>query len=338
MLYAEIMLEARGQMGAYCKACPICDGKACGNHIPGPGSKPPGNLALRNYNKWQELCINMDTISENRKVDTTFELFGRKLTAPILAAPIGGMNLHYGEKHSDKSYNSILVKGCIEAGTIAVIGDNADPKIFAEMLEGIAENDGNGIPTIKPWNKEAVFERLDLAKKANAFACAMDIDGAGLPFLKKLNPNAGTKTVEELKEIIKYAKCPFIIKGIMTAKAALKAVEAGADGIVVSNHGGRVQGGLPSTCEVLPEIVKAVKGKTVILVDGGIRSGVDVFRALALGADAVLIGRPFVPVVYGAGKQGVVDYISQLSTELKDTMTMCGAHIIKEINKDMIRI
>ena len=91
----------------------------------------------------------------------------------------------------------------------------------------------------------------------------------------------------------------------MTVAGAKKAVEAGASGIVVSNHGGRVQGGVPSTAEVLGEIADAVKGQTVIFVDGGIRSGVDIFRAIALGADAVLVGRPFATMMYGAGAEGV---------------------------------
>ena len=90
----------------------------------------------------------------------------------------------------------------------------------------------------------------------------------------------------------------------MTPQGAEKAVSAGADAIVVSNHGGRVLDGVPATAEVLPQIVDAVGGDITILVDGGIRTGLDVFRALALGADAVMVCRPFVVATYAAGKQG----------------------------------
>ena len=151
-----------------------------------------------------------------------------------------------------------------------------------------------------------------------------------------MNPNAGSKTVEEMREIIGYAKMPFIIKGIMTPAGALKAVEAGAKAIVVSNHGGRVQGGVPSTAEVLPAIAEAVKGKITILVDGGIRSGVDVFRAIALGADGVLIGRPMLTMIYGGGEEGFKVHMNKLVGELKSTMTMCGAASLKDISRDMI--
>jgi len=164
----------------------------------------------------------------------------------------------------------------------------------------------------------------------------MDVDGAGLPVLKAMNPNAGSKSVDEMREIIDHADMPFIIKGIMTPAGAHKAVEAGAGAIVVSNHGGRVQGGVPSTAEVLPAIAEAVKGQITILVDGGIRSGVDVFRALALGADGVLIGRPILTAIYGAGEAGFRVYMDKIVGELKSTMTMCGAASLKDITRDKV--
>ena len=164
----------------------------------------------------------------------------------------------------------------------------------------------------------------------------MDVDGAGLPFLKAMNPNAGSKSVDEMREIIEYAERPFIIKGIMTPAGAMKAVDAGASAIVVSNHGGRVQGGVPSTAEVLPAIAKQVKGKITILVDGGIRSGVDVFRAIALGADGVLIGLPILTAIYGAGEEGYRVYMDKITGELKSTMTMCGAASLKDITADKV--
>ena len=138
------------------------------------------------------------------------------------------------------------------------------------------------------------------------------------------------------KQIIDYAKKPFIIKGVMTVRGALKALEAGASGIVVSNHGGRVQDQCPSTAEVLPAIADAVGGKLTILVDGGLRNGTDIFKALAMGADGVLIGRPFVTMVYGGGSEGPAVLVKKLQAELADTMAMCGAHNLAEIRRDML--
>ena len=105
---------------------------------------------------------------------------------------------------------------------------------------------------------------------------------------------------------------------------------------MVSNHGGRVLDQCPATAEVLPAIVDAVGGKMTILVDGGIRTGVDVFKALALGADGVIIARPFVNMIYGGGAEGVQVYVDKLKAELADTMAMCGAHSLADIDRSMV--
>ena len=247
------------------------------------------------------------------------------------------MNLHYGDCLNDVSYNDILVSSCAEFGIAAFTGDGVDSNVMLAATKAIKKADGFGIPTVKPWNIEIIREKLELVKESGAFAVAMDIDAAGLPFLKNLNPPAGSKSVEELREIVDAAGLPFIVKGIMTVKGALKAKEAGASAIVVSNHGGRVLDQCPATAEVLEEIADAVDGSMKILVDGGIRSGTDVFKALALGADAVIIARPFVTAVYGGGREGVESYIQKISGELADTMAMCGVASLEEIKRDCVR-
>ena len=336
MTYQEILANARTCMGAYCKSCPVCNGVACKNTVPGPGAKGIGTGAIRNYQKWQELCVNMDTICENKPVDTSFSLFGQDFALPVFAAPIGAMKMHYGDKYDDAEYNDILVSACAESGIAAFTGDGLNAAVVRAAAAAIGKNGGKGVPTIKPWNLELIREKFELVAAGDPFAIAMDIDAAGLPFLKNMTPPAGSKTVAELKEISAMAGRPFILKGIMTVQGAKKALEAGASGIVVSNHGGRVLDQCPATAEVLPAIADAVGGKMTILVDGGIRSGMDVFKALALGADAVLIGRPFVNMVYGGGAEGVQVYVDKLKAELADTMAMCGAHSLKDINRSML--
>lgn len=337
MNYNEILEAARSQVGPYCKACPVCNGKACGNSMPGPGCKYPGNAAALSYERWQQIYVNMDTLCPNADPDVSFELFGKSFAAPIFAAPLGAIDLHYGKKYVDQEYNAILVKAAAEYGLMALTGDGVNPDIMPASVREMEKVGGVGCPIIKPWNKEAVFQKLDAANAAGILCAGMDVDGAGLPFLKAMNPNAGSKSVDEMADIIAYAKMPFIVKGIMTTAGAKKAVQAGAAAIVVSSHGGRVQGGVPATADVLPEIVEAVKGQTVIMVDGGIRSGVDVFRALALGADAVLIGRPILPMIYGGGEEGFKVYMDKIIGELKSTMTMCGAATLKDITRDKVR-
>lgn len=337
MSYQETIEKARTVIGTYCKACPVCNGRACKNQIPGPGAKGVGDTAIRNYDKWQEIRVNMDTLCENKPVDTSFELFGKKFAYPFFAGPAGAVNLHYSETYDDISYNQVLVTACAEAGIAAFTGDGTNPLVMEGATKAIGANHGLGVPTVKPWNLETVKAKMELVKEAGAFAVAMDVDAAGLPFLKNMTPPAGSKTVEELAEITQMAGVPFIVKGVMTVAGALKAKEAGASAIVVSNHGGRVLDQCPATAEVLEEIVDAVGDSMKIFVDGGIRSGTDVFKALALGADGVLICRPFVVAVYGDGAEGVKTYIEKIGNELEDTMKMCGAHSLKDITRDMIR-
>ena len=337
MTYQEVLSSAREAMSKNCKACPVCNGRACGNHIPGPGSKGVGDTAIRNFDKWQEIRVNMDTISEGGDPDTSLDIFGKHFRFPFFAGPVGAVTMHYSDKYDDMAYNNILVKACAESGIAAFTGDGLNADVMKVACDAIAAADGMGVPTVKPWNQETVAEKMALVNASDSFAVAMDIDAAGLPFLKGMNPPAGSKTVEQLSQIAKMAGKPFIIKGVMTVKGALKAKEAGAAAIVVSNHGGRVLDQCPATAEVLPAIVDALKGSGVkVLVDGGIRSGVDVFKALAMGADAVIIARPFVSAVYGGAEEGVKLYIEKIGAELADTMSMCGAKSLADITREMI--
>lgn len=336
MTYQEVLENARTCSGPFCKACPVCNGRACGSIMPGPGAKGVGDVAIRNYEAWQKIRINMNTIAENKEPDTTFRFFGKDLRIPVMAGPVGAVKLHYGDKYNDVQYNDILVPAAANAGIIAFTGDGTDPNVVKAATAAIKANHGVGVPTIKPWDIDTLQEKFRMVEESGSFAVAMDIDAAGLPFLQGLTPPAGSKTARELHEVIEKAGKPFIIKGVMTVKGALAAASAGASAIIVSNHGGRVQDQTPSTAEVLEEIADAVEGRMMILVDGGIRTGVDVFKALALGADGVLIARPYVTAVYGGGEEGVKALTDKLAGELASTMKMCGVSSLKEITKDCL--
>ena len=341
MTYPEVLANARTCIGQYCKACPVCNGVACKNQIPGPGAKGVGDTAIRNYNKWADIRVNMDTLCPGGAPahPRTLDLLGKCFRYAFLAGPVVAVYLDYSDTYTDMTYNDVLVRACAENGIAAFTGDGTNPTVMEMATRAIGAAGGCGVPTIKPWNIDTIREKMAQAKASGCFAVAMDVDAAGLPFLKNMTPPAGSKSVEELAEIVQLAERPFIVKGVMTVKGALKAKQAGAAAIVVSNHGGRVLDQCPATAEVLPEIAAALKGTGVkVLVDGGIRTGVDVFKALALGADGVLICRPFVTAVYGGGAEGVKCYIDKLAGELADTMQMCGAHTLAEITPDMVRV
>ncbi|MDZ7548894.1 alpha-hydroxy-acid oxidizing protein, partial [Clostridium perfringens] len=128
---------------------------------------------------------------------------------------VGAVQLHYGDKYDEMQYNDILVSTCAKEGILAFTGDGVNPEVMKGATNAIKNANGLGIPTVKPWNIITIEERMKLVRDSGAIAVAMDIDAAGLPFLKNMNPPAGAKTVDELKEIIELSKLPFIVKGIM---------------------------------------------------------------------------------------------------------------------------
>lgn len=339
MTYSELAAAARGQIGPFCRACPTCDGRACAGVMPGPGDKGAGRVAHRNWEAWQALRVNMDTLHASFSADARTTVLGRELSLPVMVGPVGDVQRHYGERYDTVSYNRCVLEAAAGEGTLAWTGDGLDPAIMTEACGLVGELGGAGVPTVKPWDEKTLESKLDQALASRPAAVAMDIDAAGLPFLRGQQPPAGAKSAAQIAEVV--ARChdagvPFVLKGVMTARVAERAAEAGVDAVVVSNHGGRVLDGTPATAEVLPRIADAVGGDVCVLVDGGIRSGLDVFRALALGAQACLVCRPFVVAAFGGGGEGVVDYLRELRSGLADAMEMCGAPAVRDITRDML--
>ena len=334
----EIRAVAKENLKDFCRVCPLCNGVACAGEVPGMGGALTGSSFKANVEDLAKVKVRLKTIHDAKNPDLTFDFFGAKLDLPLISAPITGTSFNMGGALLEEMYIESVVNGSIDAGTIAMIGDSADPKNYNIGLSLLEKVNSRGVPIIKPKENPVVIDAVKKAENINAIAVGMDIDGAGLITLALHGAPVGPKTVDELKEIISSTHLPFILKGIMTKEEALLAVEAGAKAIVVSNHGGRVLDGTQSTVKVLPEVVEAVKGKIMILVDGGIRSGVDIFKMLALGADAVLIGRPIVIGAYGGFREGVAKVINDMKYQLLQTMILTGAKDLKSINKSMISI
>lgn len=319
-----------------CRCCPECNGMACKGETPGPGGKGSGSSFIRNVDMLKKVLIQMDTITSNDEISTMADFFGHQVALPVYAAPISGIKQNYGADMADLDYTRELVTGCIDAGTIAFTGDGMHDEMFKGPIEILKEHQGYGVPTIKPWNAENMKWRMDLAAEANALAIASDIDASGLTNLRNSVTPVGFKTVEDLKEIKQMSNVPVILKGILSVAGAKKAMEAGVDGIIVSNHGGRVLDGCMSGIEILEDIVKVADGRMKVFVDGGIRTGNDVFKALALGADGVLIGRPVSHAVIGGHAEGVKVYMDKIKLELKEAMAMSGCKTLSDITREHV--
>ena len=150
---------------------------------------------------------------------------------------------------------------------------------------------------------------------------------------ENFDPSIGWRDLEWIRE---YWKGSMVLKGILDPEDAREAVRFGADGIVVSNHGGRQLDGVLSSARALPAIADAVQGDLTILADSGVRSGLDVVRMLALGVDGVLLGRPFVYALAAAGEQGVAHLLDLIASEMKVAMTLTGARAVGEISRESL--
>ena len=337
MTIQAVWAKAREVMGPKCRVCPECNGKACRGEIPGVGGIGSGSsfTVCREY--LNSVKVMMDLVYEPGEIDTSIELFGEHFDVPFFMAPIGGMDSNYNGYMTDEAFADMSIRGMVESGSLAFTPDGFYDSLFELQLPVIRNVGGKAVPTIKPWELPKMMGKIRQAEEAGALAVACDIDSCGNLLLKKAGKPVYPKSQETLAEIVKSTALPFIPKGIMTAASALRCAEAGCYGIVVSTHGGRVMEDAPAPCSMLPEIRGAVGDRLKIFVDGGIRSGMDIFKCLALGADAVLIGRPYVIAAHGGGQEGVVLYTQKLKNELHDVMLMTGCKSLSDITRDKIR-
>ncbi|MCP3875803.1 MAG: alpha-hydroxy-acid oxidizing protein [Desulfobacteraceae bacterium] len=332
----EIYNNARKLMKGYCKVCRECNGNACVGEVPGMGGVGTASSFKSNIKALNQINFNMRLVHDVVEPDLSVSILGKELSIPVLAAPIGGVSFNMGGKISEEEYIKSIIYGCREKGIIGCTGDGVPDIIHETALDVIKNADGHGIPFIKPWEDKELFEKLDKVKNSCADIMGIDIDAAGLITLKKMGRPVTPKTVEKLGHIIKSISSKFILKGVMTRQDAMAAVNAGADAIVVSNHGGRVLDSTPGTAAVLPDICDVVKEKITVLVDGGVRTGADVLKLLALGADAVMIGRPFSVAAVGGLQEGVELYIDKIRTELEQAMVLTGVASVKNVSNTIL--
>ena len=347
MLYKDVRAEleevwrnARPFVSPKCRACPECNGKNC-RRIAAERS----TTGERNYEKFQQIKIVYDTLydgGDGSEIDSSVELFGHTFRAPVCSAPFGNVKSFQVNTHFDSDYalNKCLVNGLANQDCLAWTPDTVNHpglNVYEGPLKAVAERRGLGIPTIKAWAKEEIQHKIRLADNAGAIGIGHDIDCVGLGYLS-INGGYKTypKTPEAIKEIFSVTNTPYILKGIMSVQGAVKALKAGAYGIVVSNHAGNTMDQSLSTIEVLPDIVKAVGGQMKVLVDGGISSGEEVFKAIAMGADAVLIGRPYLIAAEGGETRGIELYTQKIIWQLQNAMRMSGCRTLKDINRDHV--
>lgn len=335
----DIRTTARENMKGRCRVCPICDGRACAGEVPGMGGLNTGSSFRNNVSALAAIQLNMQLVHDIQQPDTSSSFWGLPLSFPVLAAPIGGVAFNMGAALSEEDYATAIVQGCLNAGVIGCTGDGVPDNIHQSGFSAIRDAKGQGIPFIKPWDGAELTNKIEGALATGSTIIGMDIDAAGLITLRKMGRPVSPQNAQALRQLIgkiHAAGARFILKGIMTPQDALLAAESGVDAIVVSNHGGRVLDHCPGTAAALPAIAAALQQRLPIIVDGGVRDGVDVLKMLALGADLVAIGRPVAIAAQGGNAAGVQKYMETVHAQLTQAMLMTGCPNLKSIDERVI--
>jgi 4-hydroxymandelate oxidase len=314
----------------------------------------------RNRAGFEHIIFRPRMLADVSKLDLSLELFGSRIEMPILVAPTAG----HQQAHPDGELATIRAAGSVK--TIMAVSSNSSYPI--DKIAGAAAGPFWFQLYAGP-DKKGTREHVERAQGLGAKAVLWTVDGAYGPHRERMlrdrlltagppgaaasrpSPRRASETpppyrVEPtfqaqlswpfLEELKSYTKVPLLVKGILTPEDAKLCVEHGASGIVVSNHGGRYLDGAPSTIEVLPDIVDAVQGKIPVLIDGGFRRGTDVLKALAIGAKAVLVGRPPLWGLGAFGQPGVARVLEMLQTELALAMGLAGKTNLAAIDRSLV--
>jgi 4-hydroxymandelate oxidase len=327
------------------------------------GGAADGLTMARNREAYGSLHLRSRVLQEMSGGSTGLELFGARFDFPILLAPVA----HHRLACADAEVATVI--GATAAGSGLVVSTESDTEI--EDIAAAARG-AFWFQLYIQHDRAFTHALVARAERAGAQAIVVTVDApvagvrnqeqrAGITpgslgeavNLRGLSPGpvahaplgssllfdgflANAARWEDIARLRAATRLPLLLKGIMAPGDAERAIAEGADGIVVSNHGGRVLDTLPSTIEVLPEIAASVRGRVPILVDGGIRRGTDVLKALALGATAVMIGRPYVFALAVAGPAGVAHALHLLRIEFEMAMVLTGCATLNSIGPDVI--
>lgn len=262
--------------------------------------------------------------------DTTFHLYGETFGSPIMTTALSHLD-HFMSPGAHEAY----VKGTAAAGAILWIGMEEDDR----AIEICASSGARVIEIIKPYaDRSRITEKIRRAERLGHLAVGVDIDhpfGADGSHDVVDGFEMSPLATQELIDIVDSASLPVIVKGVLSVRDAEIALSCGAGGIVISHHNNRISYAVPPLF-ILPEIAKAIGGRIPVFVDCEIRTGMDAFKALCLGADAVGIGRPLMTAIKESGADGVRDYLKKANDELKKAMAFTGCTDLGKMDPGVI--
>lgn len=320
------------------------------DHIAGGAGNE--NTLRRNHQIYSEAVLIPRVLNGIVELNTEIELFGVKSKTPVLIAPTAFQTLINPEgeiataKAAEKS-GSIMVVSMMSGFTLEKIASVTSASLWFQLhihtdfsitqnliiraekarYKAIVITVDIPVMATRPRDIKNQFKIPEKCTPANLITDNGRINLSATEF----NPCCSWEDIKKIKLI---TKLPVILKGIMRPSDAVKAIDFGVDGIIISNHGGRQLDGAAATLEVLPEIAKAIQGKIPLLIDGGIQYGSDVIKAIALGASAILMGRPILWGLAVNGQKGVEEVMNCLIEELSISMRLVGCNSVNDIKKE----
>lgn len=312
----------------------ICTGQKYGAPI-GMGGAGQTRTFETNYNSLQEYRLKMRVVKAHHEPEMSLKIFGKDITAPIMGASLSGVKLSLNDVIPEASFYRGLLNGARGFGSIGLVGNT--PTAPEDLgVKTVGENGGWGIPIFKPQSQDRLLKLFKLAEELDVIALGVDLEGAGSTFWTTPEKRVYRKSEKELQELVDSVEKPVIFKGIMGEEDAFKIVDSGAGACYVSNHGGRVMDCGQGVAEVLPQVADAVSGKIPVMADGTVRTGFDVIKILALGANVALIGRPLAQMAIAGGEIAVKMYLDYVKEDLRRAMILTGCDNLEEVNRDIM--
>lgn len=330
------------------------------DHVAGGAGTEDTKRANREaFRRWRILPRVLRDVTDR---DLSVELFGERLAAPLALAPIGTQVVYHdeGERASASAAASVGVPFTVSTGSSTSIEEVAEvmgdgPRFFqlywpedwdvtASLVERAEAAGYSAIvltvdsPMAK-WRVRNLENRYTGTKEVPRAVIESDPVAAGkegpLGDVEGLSKDASL-TWEDLSFLREHTDLPVVLKGVLHAEDARLAVEHGVDGLVVSTHGGRQIDGSVAALDALPYVVDAVDGRVPVLFDSGVRTGADAFKAVALGASAVLLGRPYIYGLAVAGERGVSEVVQNVAAELESVLALSGHTSVDDIDRSLL--
>lgn len=281
--------------------------------------------------RYMDSILIKERLIDSVVADTSIELFGHKFDSPVLMPAFSHLKQYEGRMLTGLEEYSIAAKNKNILNFVGMMEN--------DMFKRIADTGAKTVRIIKPYaDNQKVRDQMKFAEDAGAFGIGMDIDHIfgpeGLDIV--VGEQMDVQTSDMIRSYIESTKLPFIVKGVLSEEEAVKCTELGAKAIIVSHHHGRLPYAVPPMM-ILPSIKKALEGRDVkIFVDCGIGSGADVYKCLALGADAAAVGRSMLPALEVEGTLGVEKFITKVNSELRFIMSCTGFESVDQVDDSCI--